>query len=136
MARYTSPRRINLVSLTLFLAVAAGVYAIVKFGPSYYRQFEIREVLENYAVRYVARASGLGLSSSEQEDRLSDEAEDELRERGVPDPGVRVRFEVSAGQVTARAEYSETIEHPLIDKVTVLHFSPSVTKPLRRQDPW
>lgn len=131
MAGYQSPRRINIVSLTVFLVVAGGAYAAFQFGPVYYRQFHAKEVLDDIAVRHADRGDTSGLSGSNFEDGLVDEAERALRGRGITDPGLRVRFEVQAGRVTALAEYSEIIKHPLVNKITVLRLTPRASKRLR-----
>lgn len=135
MAGYRSPRRINIVSLAVFLVVVGGAYAAFQFGPVYYRQFHAKEVLADIAVRYADRGGSSGIAGSNFEDELVDGAERALRNRGITDPGLRVRFEVQAGRVTALAEYSEIIKHPLINKITVLPLKPSVSKRLR-SSPW
>jgi hypothetical protein len=131
MAFHQGPRNINLVSIAVFVVVVGGGYAVVQFGPVYYREFEVKEVLEDVAVRYAGRGRSAEIAGSDFEDRLVDEAERKLRKRGVSDPSLRVRFEVQAGRVTAMAEYSEIIKHPLINKITVLQLTPSASKRLQ-----
>jgi hypothetical protein len=124
MARYKRPRRLNVVSLLIFGALAAGVYAAVVFGPHYYRSYEVREILGDAASHLAARP---GQDTYD----LRYKVEQRIRAAGVEDPAVRVDFDVTEARVTALAEYEVIVEHPLTHRTTTLRFDVSEDR-LRR----
>jgi hypothetical protein len=126
MARYQQPRRINIVSLILLLAVGGGIYATVQFGPAYWRMWQVKEILSDTASRFMSNptlAKGDGRYLSD----IRDQAADRVRAL-VRDTKATVSLALEGGEVKVAASYAEVVKHPYVAKITVLRFNPSVVR--------
>lgn len=129
MGRYKQPRQLNLVSFLLLVLVIAAAYGAWKFGPPYLRMFRVKEALGHAASAFLARpdADLYGLRAR---------TEQHIRDTGIEDASVRVDFKSNGGGwVTVTASYQEIVRHPWVHKVTVLRFSPAVTREKQRGYP-
>jgi hypothetical protein len=121
---YDKPRRVNAVSVIIFLMLAAALYAAVQFGPPYYRKWKSSGILSEAANKvYPKRLLPADLSAEFTEKVRADTAA-QLRGLGISDPGLRVLVEVVGGRVSVSAEYVEIIKHPFVGKITTLSFAP------------
>jgi hypothetical protein len=121
---YDKPRRVNAVSVIIFLMLAAALYAAVQFGPPYYRKWKSSGILSEAANRVYPKRNVPADASSEFFEKVRGETAARLRELGIGDPGLRVLIEASPARVGVSAEYVEIIKHPLVGKITTLSFAP------------
>jgi len=127
MSSYKKPGKINVVSVLIFLALAAAAYAGVRFGPPYYRKWKVKSVLDETTVEYIARRAR-GASFAKQ---LEEKAERKISALGVADPGLRVQIYDRDREVTTTCSYRVVINHPFVNKATTLNFNLQVTRSTR-----
>ena len=132
MGRYKSPRKLNFISGIVLLALLAGVYSVVRFGPVYYRKWQAKSVLSEAASKAVSKRvfnERVG-GGQEQIAEIVTWAEDRLRKLGVGDATLAVTISDKGDAIEAQAQYTERIKHPFVKKITTLYFRPSklVTK--------
>jgi hypothetical protein len=121
---YDKPRRVNAVSVIIFLVLAAAAYAGVQFGPAYYRKWKASGILSEAANRvYPKRMLAADLAADFIE-KVRGETAARLREIGIADPGMRVLIDVKPTAIGVSAEYVEIIKHPFVGKITTLSFAP------------
>lgn len=121
---YKRPSKINVVSILITLILLSGLYALIQFGPPYWRKWKVKEVLSSSA----SQAFKLRRQPSEEVlSKIKEDTAQKIRAAGVDDPSVRVIIDVNEQQATVRAEYREQINHPLVKKTTTLTFRPYST---------
>ena len=121
------PRRINLVSLLLAFAIGAAGYAIYQFGPHYLTEWKIKEALKE-ALSELYRASKQTGPRFEYIQPIERKVHERMRELGIFDPEAVVELNTSDPTLLiGRAAYTVVIEHPILHKTTLLHFTPEVT---------
>lgn len=125
MARYKQPSKINGVSIVLLLALLAAVYAGIKFGPPYFRKYQVKEILDEVASKCRAKNRQV---SAEQLDQFERDAEKKILATGVEDGAVRVRVTVTDRDVSVQATYREVIRHWLVSRTTTLNFAPLIER--------
>jgi len=131
--RYRQPRRVNVVSIALLALLAAVGYGVVQFGPPCWRLFQVKEVLQDAASRYLGRRSVNEASNMRSlVDDIRDEAERKIKNLGLEDQSVRVDLHESGDELTVEAKYKEIIRHPWVSKVTVLNCNPRFERNLDR----
>lgn len=119
MAHYKKPSGINPVSILILLALGGLVYAGVKFGPPYWRDRSVTNLL-NDAVNRLYRDRGVpGIEQTIRDDVLT-----QMRAMGIDDPGLTVTLETTGEVLRASASYTVVVSHPG-RKITTLRFSPS-----------
>jgi hypothetical protein len=121
--RYDKPRRINAVSVVVFLMIAAALYAGVQFGPPYYRKWKSSGILSEAANKVYPKRR-FSADASEFLEKVRGETASQLRELGIGDPGLRILVEMSPARVSVTAEYVEIIKHPFVGRITTLSFAP------------
>ncbi len=129
MGRYKAPRKFNFVSILIYLAIASGLYAAVQFSPVYYRKWQAKSVLSEAAARAygkrVFHQDNIGDDErNEKLQKILDWTEGRMRALGIKDANLGVEIVDGSSTVTAKASYTERINHPLVGKTTVLYFRP------------
>lgn len=125
MARYKQPSKLNAVSVILLLALLSALYVGIKFGPPYYRKYQVKEILDDVASKCRAKNRQV---SSEVLEQLERGAEKKILAAGVEDGGVRVRVTVTEADVTVQATYREVVRHWLISRTTTMNFAPQIER--------
>jgi len=128
MATYKQPRRFNWVSLPIYLALAAALYCLVRFGPPYYHNMKVDEVVREAVNAYYAETRGVATGDASPE--LRDRFERRIRNLGIDDPQLALFFDKDAESVTVTARYKVVVEHPFVKRSTTLEFAPSATTSL------
>jgi hypothetical protein len=128
MATYQQPRRFNWVSIPIYAAVAALVYSLVQFGPPWYRNMKVDEVVRDAVNQYwhATRGSETGDCPPE----LKDQIERRIRDLGVDDPALSLFFDRDATDLRVTARYQVVVKHPLVKKTTTLSFAPTASTPI------
>jgi len=115
------PRRINLVSVVIVLAIVAGTYAGVKFIPAYLKKGEVATILDE--ARHEA-AQIDETSSDDRRERLIGDIKDKILDiGGIPEATLDVYFDDTYEFLVA--EYVVVVEHPF-GKTTELEFEQSI----------
>jgi hypothetical protein len=131
--RYSQPRKINFVSILVWLFLGALVYSGVQFGPPYYRSFKAKEVLSEAAASIYPKRMLTGSDEIELLAQVEQRAASKMKEIGVLDPGLRVIARKTSSEITVEAHYGELVKHPFITRTTRLGFDPSVTLPITKE---
>jgi hypothetical protein len=125
MANYKQPSKINAVSVFLLLMLAAAVYAIIQYGPPYWRTYKVKEILDQAATK----CRGNRKPNDEKLDQLEQDSEKRIiDEAGIEDTNVRVRISVGPKEVTVSATYVEQVRHWFVSKVSTLNFKPEIKR--------
>jgi hypothetical protein len=129
MGRYKAPRKFNFISIIVGIAVLGGLYSAVRFGPVYYRKWQVKSVLSEAAAKaHAKRVFNPKIDDGpEQVGVIVEWTEDKLRKLGVTDATMSVTIYDGEDGITAKAQYIERIKHPLVNKTTTLYFRPFVT---------
>jgi hypothetical protein len=116
-------RRINVVSVLLALVVASGAYFGWKLIPVYYQAHKVDTILASHR-----RASAeLDIHRhNEREDEILEKVEKEVRELGIDDPYMQVRF--SPDYTSLHVDYSVEVRF-FFGKSKTLRFARSVEIP-------
>jgi hypothetical protein len=125
MARYRQPRKLNFVSLLVYVALAALAYSAIQFGPPLYRNMKVDEIVRAAVNEYWATTRGAPSREAPQE--LQDSVEKRIRDIGVDDPELSLAFDHDSTDLTVAARYHVVIQHPLVKRSTVLTFHPSAS---------
>jgi hypothetical protein len=130
---YKSPRRINFVSLFLFLVLIGGAYAGWKFIPPYWQAWKVDEVLRE------ARNEASDISTLDGDRRTSREHEvlDRTRRRildlGIVDqPDYPIQLEFSPSYDMLYCRYRVIVRHVVGGKTTVLDMNRKVSMPTNK----
>lgn len=127
MTRYNKPSGINPVSILFLLILGAIGYGAIKFGPAYYRKFQVKGVLENCVSKFYPKRHMEPSLADQFVEELKESAVNEIHTRiGVEDAGLQVRLERTPQTLTATAIYDEIIRHPFGIQPTKLHFEPQI----------
>ena len=117
------PKRINAVSVTMVLILAAVAYLGWRFAPVYFDAWTVEHTLreaanETYRVARIAEPA-----RSQQLKVIVDKARaDIVRLANVDDPDLNVSLDLDGDVVAVAADYTVIVTHPYINKKTVLHF--------------
>jgi hypothetical protein len=129
----SGPRKINLVSTLFFVGFVLGAYSLVRFGPPYWTQWRIKEVLREACAKLYQARKGNPTFRANARDRVERDIRKAMTEMDIDDPEATVEIEDDDPDwIVARATYTITINHP-IGSPTQLHFTPEVrtdTKPI------
>lgn len=119
MGKY--PRRINPVSVVVVLAIAAAIYAGVKFIPAYLNKGEVATILDQ--ARYEASEIN-EFSSPNLRDRLLEEIREKVLDLGdIPDETLHVYFDDDYAFLNV--DYVFVVKHPF-GNTTELEFEQSI----------
>lgn len=117
----SGPSRLNFVSLSLLLLLAAGAYAGWKFFPHYYTAWQVDTALGE-AVNGCYRVNRMSEPArSAAIDEIRSETVSKIRQLDVQDQGLQVRVRIEGTTAIAEAFYDVLVVHPRVDKTTVLH---------------
>jgi hypothetical protein len=105
---YKKPSSFNFVSLLFVLAVAAGIYWGVKFGPVYWNRYKVDEILRDEA----ARATNMSVLNSDAQDELEKQVLKEARQR-LEERGVQASVYFDAAHKSLHADYDVVVKHPV-----------------------
>ena len=133
---YGQPRRFNAVTLTLLLMMAAAGYWMWRFFPVYLDAWTVDHVLkETASALYRLNRSP---PSSERDDsmrELLDKAKADIRKQAnITDPDLTVAANIEGDKAVLSAMYTVSVTHPILDKVTTLHFKREEDADLKRVD--
>ena len=119
---YGEPRRINALSVTLFLCFAAAAYWAWRFFPAYFDAWSVDHILKE-AASQTYRANRLGDSARmDQLKIIVDDARKKIvKQVGILDPELTVNLNVDGDKAVMTADYSLVVTHPGISYVTHLH---------------
>ena len=109
--RYKRPSRINVVSVTLVLALALGAYAAYQFLPLYFMKQEVYRVLQETSSAFLGRRNYY-VQEKDGRDALRRKMEADLRNLGVTDPDLETWLEVDRNEARFGAVYSQWVEWP------------------------
>ncbi|HEY3359356.1 MAG TPA: hypothetical protein VGQ83_39265 [Polyangia bacterium] len=128
MANYKQPHKFNWVSIPVYAGVAALIYSAVQFGPPWYRNLKVDEVVRDAVNQYwhATRGSSTGDCPPE----LREQIERKIRDVGIEDPGLSLFFDRDATDLRVTARYEVVVRHPVVKKVTKLSFAPTASTPI------
>jgi hypothetical protein len=108
---YKKPRRINVVSVALVLALALGAYAAYQFLPLYFQKQEVYRVLEETSSAFAGRR-GLYIEDRHARETLRRKMDTDIRNLGVRDPDLETWIEVHGDEARFGALYSAWVQWP------------------------
>ncbi len=128
------PRKLNVVSILIFLGVAFGGYCAVRLGPPYWTQWQLKEVLRDGCTKmYQAKKYNQEARRHEYE-KLQDRIHKAMLELGIDDPEATVELDdEDPDWVVVRASYDVVVSHP-VGQPTVMHFNPEAKMDARPVD--
>lgn len=107
---------INFLKIVLLLALAAGVYATMKFGPVYLEHARVKRLMKQAAAYWLNITPDL----DEVKKKLDRDLEQAMVESVTSD---EITLEkVTNDEVYTYVQYEVTVEHPALLKPTVLTF--------------
>jgi hypothetical protein len=109
--RYKQPRRINVVSIALVLALALGAYAAYQFLPLYFRKQEVYRVLEETGSAFSGRR-GFYVDDGRAREQLRRKMENDIRNLGIDDPDLETWVEIDGTEARFGAVYSHWVAWP------------------------
>ena len=109
--KYKRPRRINPVSVTVVLVLAALAYLTYQFLPLYLLRHEAFRVLEETGSKF-AGSKGRYRTNPKEVDRLRREMDNELRRIGVDDPKMESWIEIHGKKTEFGIVYSKFVHWP------------------------
>ena len=109
--KYKKPSRINVVSVTLALALALGALLAWQYVPLYLLEQEVYRVLEETGSVFAGR-KGFYMGDDAARDELRAKMERELRALGIEDPAAETWIEVEGREVRLGIAYGKWIEWP------------------------
>lgn len=104
------PRAINLVSVSMYAMLAAGVYCGIKFGIPYYKNWEVSGVLADTKREAGRFIPGTG---DPREESVLGKLRQQVVDIGIDDPGLQIYFGVNDD--TLHVDYTVIIDHPYFD---------------------
>lgn len=111
MVKYKKPRRINVVSVSLALLVAFGIYMGVQWLPQFLQKQEAFRVLEETGSKFSKRRS-LYINHADKAEALRRQMANELRRTGVEDPEMETWIEIDEHEARLGVLYSSWLEWP------------------------
>jgi hypothetical protein len=126
VAEFKKPRKINWVS-AIFIVIGLGlIYTLIQFGPPYYRKWKVKSVLSESANKLFPRRRQIKMGVAEGLlEKVKSETRKAMEELGIEDPSIQVFATIEDKEVSVSVDYTEQVNHPLVNKVTKLRFRPS-----------
>jgi hypothetical protein len=120
---YKQPRRLNALTITLLLGVAAGAYWFWRFFPAYFDGWTVDHILKE-AASAVYKTNRLSEPGRTQELKaLVDKARaDIIKRANVTDPELAVNLDIEDTRAELSADYRVVVTHPVLSRTTTLHF--------------
>ncbi|MCH9680813.1 MAG: hypothetical protein K0V04_05205 [Deltaproteobacteria bacterium] len=109
--KYSKPRRINFVSVTLVLLLTALVYAAVQYFPLYLQRQDAYRVLEETGSELAGRAR-LYTEDEEKLEALRTKMQRKISASGIYDPKLETWIEIKGKEVRLGVVYSGWFEWP------------------------
>jgi len=109
--KYKKPARINIVSVTIALAIAIMAVLAWQYIPVHVEKQEAYRVLEEYGSQFMSRKS-MYLEDANARDQLRRKMINDLRTAGIEDPQAEFWIEVDGHEVTLGVAYVAVIEWP------------------------
>ncbi|MBI5482758.1 MAG: hypothetical protein HY906_28140 [Deltaproteobacteria bacterium] len=128
MAHYKQPRKFNWVSVPFYAALIGLVYCGIKFGPPYWRNMKVDEVVRSTVNEYWSLTRGS--SSYDAPPELRDRFEKRLRDLGVDDPKAEFIFERDGEDLRVTARYHVVVPHWFTSRTTSMRFAPTAATPI------
>jgi hypothetical protein len=126
MANYGQPRRFNVVTAFMLLAMMAAGYWFWRFFPVYFDGWNVDHVLMEAAT---ATYRLNRLTEPERTKELTALVEktkaDIIKQGEVTDPDLSVNLDIDGDNVAVSADYTAIVTHPGITATTTLHFHKS-----------
>jgi hypothetical protein len=131
---YKRPQRFNIVSVTMLLMMAAGIYLVYCTWPLITLRLRVKGELEEVMNRYW-RANLRGAEAVRQETiRLRKELTAKLTEDGVKDPKLELVFEGGKGRIAIEARFAAKTYFPGLDRTYVFNLAPRAETDSARVD--
>lgn len=118
---YKKPSRFNAVSVLLVLALLAGVYSIIQFGPPYYRRWKAAGILAENVSKIYSKRRSTGEQETQFFEDLRKDTEQKLRDLGITSE-FQIQFRKDSAVLSGTLEYIETVQHWFVGKTTTLRF--------------
>jgi hypothetical protein len=121
--QWAQPKRLNWVSGTMLVLAVVFGYWMWRFFPAYFDAWTVDHVLLEGA-NSAYRASRLGEPARTNAlHELVDKAKADIQKKAnVEDPELTVGLDLDGDIATLTADYMVTVTHPVLSKVTQLHF--------------
>ncbi len=121
VTQYKKPRRINVVSIALFLLLGAFGYFVYQSWPA----FKIRLDAKNEMGEVMVALYRANLQNSNKEvERVKKDLMQRLRKVGVKDPNLELRIERNKKIVAIEAHFTVVVAYPVVDKTYPFRFAP------------
>ncbi len=119
---YRQPRRFNVVSLFMILAVVGGAYWLWTFMPVYWDAWTVDHALhEGAAAMYQASRIDEPERTKEMQRILRKVQADSIRLAHITDPTFDPSLELGGDSATMTGDYSVAVHHPFGNWVTIVH---------------
>lgn len=109
--KYKKPRRINVVSITVVLLLAAGAYALYQWFPLYMKRHEAHRILQEHGSKIASRPTHYE-EDTEAREQLRKDMQRQLVDMGIDDPQVETWIEIEGKEVKLGVVYSAYFEWP------------------------
>ena len=127
--KYKKPRRINSVTVSLFLALALFIFLAYQYVPLFLQKQEAFRILEETGSTFSGRRSYY-LAKDEKIEYLRRRMENDLRRVGVEDPDLETWIDIEEHEARFGAVYSVFISWPL-DVIPKQEFVYEMEHPVR-----
>ena len=129
---YKQPSKLNVVSITLVLALAAAGYFAWKWGPPYLQGWKVDSILHEGAASIPTIAlQGDNATRTMREADLATKLRGQIQAVGIDDPNLRVTIRESGDSAYLDADWVVTISHPgNLHEPTIEYFHREVVEPL------
>jgi hypothetical protein len=122
MATYGTPRRINAVSVTLFIAALCVGYWFWRFFPVYFDAWSVDHILKESASQtYQANRLNEANRMTTLKEIVDKARAKIVKQVEIHDPELVVDLNIDGDKATMTADYTVKVTHPVIDKITKLH---------------
>lgn len=109
--KYKKPRRINVVSVSLALLTAFGLYMGVQWFPLFLQKQEAFRALEETGSKF-ARNRGMYILEPKKAEALRMQMANEIRRAGVTDPEMETWIEIDETEARIGVLYSTWLDWP------------------------
>ncbi|MCX4246399.1 hypothetical protein [Paraliomyxa miuraensis] len=109
--KYKKPRRINVVSVSVVLVLAAGAYALYQWFPLYVKRNEAHRVLQETGSKIAGRPV-IYEEDTKVREELRRTMQRQLVEIGIDDPQIETWIEIEGKVVKVGVVYSSYLEWP------------------------
>jgi hypothetical protein len=132
MAR--GPDGFNLGTLVMLLGMGAAGYWTWKFFPHYFTAWQVDHALSNAASRSYKISQMREPFQTIERRKLIDDLTKKIQSLGVVDPELTVDVSWEDNVARATSDYNVAIQHPVVDKITILEMHRHATADLKKVD--